>query len=87
MMTKTNTSKGPRGYSTVVVRKIQQADSTQPAIELALLCIDLDIPMAHVAETLGVSRMTVHNWFTNKFIPKAAKREQIVAIIDALKKQ
>ena len=75
----------PRGYTTVVARKIQQADQAQPAVQLGVLCVAHDIPMADVAEKLGVTRMTVYNWFTNKFSPSKQYLPEIVAIIDALK--
>ena len=67
-----------------MIRKVKEQDPTAPVIQLALICIERDIPMAHVAEKLSVTRMTVHNWFMGKFVPRKSYSQQIVAIIDAL---
>ena len=84
MTTSNKGSSESRGYTTSVIRKVKEQDASAPVIQLALLCIERDIPMAHVAEKLLVTRMTVHNWFVGKFAPRKSHLQQIVAIIDAL---
>jgi predicted transcriptional regulator len=41
------------------------------------MCIELGIPATRVAEELGVSRMTVYNWFWGESTPSRENSEQI----------
>jgi hypothetical protein len=54
----------------------QQHDEDNLGFALAKLCIHLNIPAFHVANALGVSRMTIHKWFRGSNI--VARKRAIV---------
>lgn len=58
----------PRSYSQRLVLGVQQADQRHPGTRLAMACIRAGLPAVHVAKVLGVSRVTVFNWFKGKTI-------------------
>ena len=45
-----------KGYSTLTIREIQEANPTLLGVKLAKLCVDRDIPVVDVAEFFGVDR-------------------------------
>ena len=51
------------GYSRKLVAANKKANAASVGVRLGRLCIKRDLPVAVVSETLGVSRMTVYNWF------------------------
>lgn len=51
------------GYSQRLVAANEKADSALEGVRLGRFCIQHDIPVSVVAGALGVSRMTVYNWF------------------------
>jgi transcriptional regulator with XRE-family HTH domain len=65
------------GYSMSLVFANKKADTTNPGVALGRFCIDRDIPVTQVAAELGVSRMTIYNWFSGYAIPT---RENLEAI-------
>jgi transcriptional regulator with XRE-family HTH domain len=66
-----------RGYTTLFVRKVEEADQSLPVIQFARLCIDRELPIVSIALRLGVTRATVYNWFTGKATPRARHIEAI----------
>jgi DNA-binding transcriptional regulator YiaG len=64
-----------RGYSTLFVRKVDEANQKDLAIRFAQACIKREMPMISVASAMGVSRATVYNWFTGKFRPHKKHQE------------
>lgn len=57
------------GYSMSLVYANKKADIENPGVALGHFCIDNNIPVLRVSEELGVSRMTVYNWFSGAFWP------------------
>ena len=73
-----------KGYTTLTVQAVYDANSFYLGVQLAKICIRLNIPVADVAEYLDVSRPTVYSWFVGKrdVAPKYA--EQVQKLIDKL---
>lgn len=65
------------GYSMSLAFANQKADVNNPGVALGRFCIDRNIPVAQVAAALGISRMTVYNWFSGYAKPT---RENLEAI-------
>lgn len=57
------------GYSMSLVYANKKASIKNPGVALGRFCIDNNISAAKVSEDLGVSRMTVYNWFSGTFWP------------------
>ncbi len=58
-----------RGYSLRLQLLNDQADPTNLGVRLGRLCIARNVPVIEVANTLGVSRQTVYNWFAGAWMP------------------
>ena len=73
-----------KGYTTLMVQAVYDANPFYPGVKLAKICIKLNIPVVDVAEYLNVSRPTVYSWFIGKrdVAPKYA--EQVQKLIDKL---
>lgn len=53
----------PRNYSQEFLLEVNRQDPDMLGTRLALSCVEANLPAVHVAEALGVSRMTIHSWF------------------------
>jgi len=62
-----------RGYSYAFVKAVEKADGRRPEIQFARACIKAGIPVTRVARDMGVSRMTVYNWFSGVYRPREAQ--------------
>ena len=51
------------GYSARIIQQNSKADKSRLGVRLGRACIKRNIPVATVANSLGVSRQTVYNWF------------------------
>ena len=51
------------GYSQQLVKANKKADQKLLGVQLGRHCIKKDIPVAYVAQSLGVSRTAVYAWF------------------------
>lgn len=51
------------GYSARIIKQNSNADKSRLGVRLGRACIKRNIPVATVANSLGVSRQTVYNWF------------------------
>ena len=73
-----------KGYTTLMVQAVYDANPFYLGVKLAKICIKLNIPVVDVAEYLNVSRPTVYSWFIGKrdVAPKYA--EQVQKLIDKL---
>jgi hypothetical protein len=73
-----------KGYTTLMVQAVYDANPFYLGVKLAKICIKLNIPVIDVAEYLKVSRPTVYAWFIGKrdVAPKYA--EQVQKLIDKL---
>jgi transcriptional regulator with XRE-family HTH domain len=73
-----------RGYSYEFVKKIRAlAKSSQApeAVQLASKAIERGIPIIRIADRVGVSRMTVYDWFTGKYEPTPQNLRKLKAYI------
>ena len=75
-----------RGYSARIVQANKAADATHPGVMLGRLCIAKEIPVSHVAEFFGVTRMTVYKWFKGTENPRKQHVGMIEETIASLKK-
>jgi hypothetical protein len=66
-----------RGYSTLFIRKVEEADQGDLVRQYANACIDRNLPMSEVARRMEVTRATIYNWFTGKATPRAHQQEKI----------
>ncbi len=66
-----------RGYSTLFIRKVEEADQGDLVIQFANACIDRELPIAEIARRMEVTRATVYNWFTGKSSPRVHQQEKI----------
>lgn len=73
-----------RPYSDKFLRYIANTDDKSVGIELARLCIEANIPAAHVAAALESSRMTVYGWFRGRDI-RAKKRKVIEQFMEIIR--
>lgn len=63
-----------RCYSEEFMIRVHQLDADRTGVKLAKLCINAGIPALYISQLMGVSRMTVHNWFNGQ--PMRDKSEQ-----------
>jgi DNA invertase Pin-like site-specific DNA recombinase len=66
-----------RGYSTLFIRKVGEADQSDLVIQFANACIEREIPILEIAFRMSVTRATVYNWFTGKAYPRVYQQEKI----------
>jgi len=72
---------GLRGYSTSFVRAIAESELSDLVAQFAHHCVAREIPVAAVAERIGVTRVTVYAWFTGRSNPRAQHQEKIRQIL------
>jgi transcriptional regulator with XRE-family HTH domain len=58
-----------RGYDSLFIRKVEEADQKPAVLLLADVCIEKSIPVTEVAAMCGVTRATIYNWMTGKTTP------------------
>lgn len=80
-------SNSGRGYDTLFIRRVEEANQHPAVLELANICIDYEIPIAYVAEVFGVSRATIYNWMTGRTVPRPHQIALIPRITDRLRKR
>lgn len=68
-------TKQARGYSTLFLSTIDEAELDPVVRQFATGCISRGIPVTAVAGWHGVTRASVYNWFTGKTSPR---REQML---------
>ena len=71
------------GYSQSLAATLLDADSEHLGITLGKHCVKLGIPVAKVADSLGVSRATVYNWFWGLNTPHSKYEKPIQDFIRA----
>jgi len=69
------------GYSRRTAWLIKQADPKLLGVKLGVICVDRDIPVADVAEWMGVSRMTVYAWFRGRFVVSKTHEQKVKELI------
>jgi hypothetical protein len=58
-----------RGYDSLFILKVREADQRPDVLHLAEVCIEKNIPVAEVAGMFGATRASVYNWMTGKSAP------------------
>lgn len=74
----------PPKYSFAFIEAVQNAPERGLGQELALVCIEANLPATYVAQVLGVTRMTLHTWFRGGEI-RDRKRVVVEALLNILK--
>lgn len=77
----------PRGYSLDMYKAIHSADPMHIGVQLGRLCVDKNISVTKVADDMGVSRLTVYNWFLGKVYPKPDKVTKMTELLAAYEAQ
>jgi transposase-like protein len=72
------------GYSVKLVQLNKQADKKKLGVVLGKACIGASISVSQVAKIIGVSRMTVYNWFTGLHDPQEIYEPAIQGLLDQL---
>jgi transcriptional regulator with XRE-family HTH domain len=75
------------GYAFKTVRLNKKASRSRIGVKLGRLCICNDIAASTVAETMGVSRQTVYNWFAGITNPHKQHVEKILDLINSFKRK
>lgn len=65
------------GYSQRIVEANRKAASGSLGVALGRFCIARDIPVARVADDLGVSRMTIYKWMAGDTEPSKERAHMI----------
>jgi predicted transcriptional regulator len=73
-----------KGYSSLTIQEIQQANPTLLGVKLAKICVDRNIPVSDVAEFFGVSRVTVYSWFRGKAVVSGKHADKMQKLIAKL---
>jgi len=73
-----------KGYSTLTVREVEEANQELLGVKLGNLCIAKGIPVVDVAEYFSVSRVTVYSWFRGKTIVSGKHVDKINKLIEKL---
>jgi hypothetical protein len=76
-----------RGYDSLFLQKVEDADQSAEVMLLADACINKNIPMIDVALMFGVTRATVYNWFTGRTVPHPRHRASMPKIVLRLSKR
>lgn len=74
------------GYSAKLVALNRQADKNNLGVRLGRACIKADIPVSRVAETLGVSRQTLYNWFMGRSSPQPMMVDLVARYLERITK-
>jgi len=75
----------PRPYSQKFIDEVMQGDTRRVGVELAQHCVAANLPAKYVAHALGVSRVTMHNWFRGKIL-RGKNEDVALAFIRLVKK-
>jgi hypothetical protein len=73
------------GYSSRLIALNKQASKTKLGVALGRKCIAHDVPVSRIADQLGVSRMTIYNWFIGSHEPQPAHASAITKLLSAFK--
>lgn len=73
-----------KGYSTLTVREIEEANPKLLGVKLGRLCVKKDIPVSDVAEYFGVSRVTVYAWFRGQTVVSGKHADKMQKLVEKL---
>jgi len=69
------------GYSRRTAWLIKQADPHLLGVRLGVMCVDRDIPVADIAEWVGVSRMAVYAWFRGESVVSKTHEAKVKELV------
>lgn len=75
-----------RGYDSLFLQRVEDADQKPVVILLADVCINKGIPMTSIASMFGVTRATVYNWLTGRTVPHPRHQAAMPKIVSRLSK-
>lgn len=73
-----------RGYSyefVLKVRTLAKGKNAPVGVQLGLKAVESGMPIKQIATKLGVSRMTVYDWFTGKYQPSAQHLKRLMTLV------
>lgn len=73
-----------RGYSYEFIKRVRALAKHPHApegVRLGAKAIVREIPISYIAQTVGVSRMAVYDWFTGKYEPTEDKLKKLKACV------
>jgi len=73
-----------KGYSTLMLQEINDANQTLLGVKLGRICVERDIPVTDVSEFFGVSRVTVYAWFRGKAVVSGKHADKMQKLIAKL---
>lgn len=73
-----------KGYSTLTVREIEEANPKLLGVKLGRLCVKKSIPVNDVAEYFSVSRVTVYAWFRGKTVVSGKHADKMQKLVEKL---
>ena len=74
------------GYTLNLVSLNKSANARSLGVKLGRTCIKHGVPVADVAERLGVSRQTIYHWFSGKSRPSEQMASKIEKLITQLER-
>ena len=72
------------GYSLRLVEANKRSESQSLGVALGRLCIAKNVPVQEVADQLGVTRMTIYNWFCGTHAPHPSLQSALSAFCDSV---
>jgi hypothetical protein len=67
-------------YSTKLIETVRNATAYRLGLDLAATCINANLPAVYVADVLGVTRASIHEWFRGGSI-RPSRRDKIETFI------
>jgi len=71
------------GYSIRLIELNKKANQKLLGVRLGKLCIKQNIPVSEIANSLGVSRQTIYNWFIGFTAPQKTVAESVKNFINS----
>jgi predicted transcriptional regulator len=75
------------GYSQSLVYANKKANIKSLGVALGRVCILEGVSVSHVADSFGVSRMAVYNWFKGDSVPHPETHAAIEKYIRSIKRR
>lgn len=70
-----------KGYSLRVAKYLEQGDPENIGVQLGRYCLKHDISSSQIAAQLGVTKMTIYNWFSGRPVRKPDHIAAIKALL------
>lgn len=70
-----------RGYTLRIAKQIEEGDPDNLGVQLGRFCLDNDIPVLSIADRLGVTKVTIYNWFAGGTIRNPSHVAAVRAVL------